>query len=121
MNSISLQKPIKRLFPLYNADCPLTSVTGNVAVQPRENQITVFEVLGFAVTDNKVAEIIGHGPGLLPFHSIFVRLARRTLRGTDSVELQQWVLSKEEDESLADRASGSKNTFFSLARTISCQ
>ena len=48
---------------------------------------------------------------MLPFHSIFVRLTRRTLRGTDGMQLQQWVLSKEEDEALADRASGSEDAF----------
>lgn len=98
---------------------PLTSVTGDITVQPGEDQVTVLEVLGFAVPDNKVAEVFGHGPGLLPFHGIFVRLARRTLRGTESMELQQWVLSKEEDEALADRAGGSKDTFFSLVRATS--
>lgn len=91
--------------------CPLTSVTGDVAVQSRKNQVTVFEILDFTVANDEVAKFVRHGPNLFPLHSIFVRFARRALRCTDSVKIQQWVVCEEEDKSLADRAGGAKDTY----------
>lgn len=88
----------------------LTSSTGDVAVQPGEDEIAVLEVLGLTVADNKVAQGLRHRSGLLPLNSILVHFAGRALRCTESVELQKRVLCEKEDKSLANRARSSEDT-----------
>ena len=88
----------------------LTSITRNIAAQPRKHKITVLELLGLAVTEDEGAELLRHGSVLLPLHSILVGFAGRALGCANSVEFQKRVVCEKEDESLAYGASGTENT-----------
>lgn len=62
-----------------------TDIAGNITVQSGEDDVTVLEVLGLALPHDEVAELLGHGHGLLPLHSIPVWLASRARRGSNGM------------------------------------
>jgi hypothetical protein len=53
-----------------------TYIASYVAIQARKDQIAIAEVLCFAFSHDKVANLLGHGDRLLPPHRIAVFLAR---------------------------------------------
>ena len=87
-----------------------TSLAGDVTVQAGEDKVTVRKVLCPAFPHDQVAESLRHGRRLLLLNGILILLARGALRGTESVELQEGVIGEEEDESLANGASGAEDT-----------
>lgn len=83
----------------------------NVGVQATEDNITVLELARLALLDDQIAHV-PHWGGLLPLDSITVLLACGLRGCADGDKLEEGVVLQEEDESLADRASCTKNTCF---------
>jgi hypothetical protein len=88
----------------------LTGLAGDVTVQSGEDKVTVLELLGRALAQNEVAQLLRHGRGLLPADGILVLLSKRTLGGTDSMELQEGMVRQQQNEALADRTGGTEHT-----------
>lgn len=86
-----------------------TDFTSNIRIQPTEDNITLLEVLRLALLHDNLGDV-AHGGSLLPAHGVLVLLARGARRGADGVELEVRVLGEEEDEALADGASGAEDT-----------
>lgn len=92
-------------------DRVLTCLLCNIAVQSTEDDINlILELFRLAILHHKISQLFAHGHTLLPLDSIFVLLARRPGAGSNSRKLETRVQSKQEDESLANAASGSQNT-----------
>lgn len=68
-------------------------------------------MLSLAVSQNKVAELLRHSRSLLPLHGILVALVGGALGGSNGVQLQEGVVGEQEDESLADGASGAQDPY----------
>jgi hypothetical protein len=94
------------------AECILTCITGDIAVQTAEDDIDlILELLGSAVFDNQISQLFAHRKTLLPFDGIAVFLARRSRAGSDCCELEAWVQGEKKDESLADTTSRTQDTY----------
>jgi hypothetical protein len=87
-----------------------TNFAGNIAVQAREDQVTVLELLRNALLYDQVSDALRERQRLLPLDSILVLLSCGALRGTDCVEHKVWVERKQKDEALADGARGTEHT-----------
>lgn len=106
-----VSKPIDTL----KFDISRTGLSSNITVQSREDKVTVREQLGFAVTQDEVAELLRHGRGLLPVHGILVLLVGGARRSTNGVQLKERVVCQQQNEALTHRASGTEDTFDPLA------
>lgn len=111
MNSISVQD--QKIRPLDIEICSLfkhTYFACDITVQSGEDDVAILEVLGLALPHDEIAELLGHGRGLLPLHCLPVRLASRARRSPDGMEHQEGMLCEQEDESLAHGARGAQDT-----------
>ena len=52
-----------------------TNISSNIAIEARENEVAVCELLRSALLDNQIANAVGEGQGLLPLDGIPVLLA----------------------------------------------
>lgn len=90
----------------------LLRVARDVGVQAREDDVAfALELIRAAVLHDELAESFAHGQGLLPFHGVAVLLAGAFRGGADGGEGEVRVQGEEEDESLADGASRSQDTW----------
>lgn len=89
-----------------------TKFTSDIAVQAREDEVTVAELVGLAIAKNEIAQLLRHGGRLLPLDGILVFLAGRAIRCTNGVQFKEGVVCEEEDESLTDRAGGAQDTYY---------
>ena len=88
-----------------------TNFACDVAVQAREDQVTILELLGDALLHDQVSNALRERQRLLPLDGILVLLSCGALRGTDGVKHKVWVERQQEDEALANRARGTKHTY----------
>jgi hypothetical protein len=87
-----------------------TNISSNIAVESREDQVAVCELLCCALLHDQVANALRERQRLLPLDSILVLLARRALRSTNSVQNKVRVKLQQQDEALAYRARGAEHT-----------
>lgn len=84
----------------------LTSVLSNIAVQTAEDDVDlILELLGGAVLEHEVAQLLAHGQALLPLDGIAVLLAGIPGAGSHGGEGEMRVEGEQEDEALAYAAS----------------
>ena len=91
--------------------CKLTSVLGDITVQTAEHDIDlILELLGAAVLENEIAQLLAHGQALLPLDCIAVLLPGVPGAGSHGGEGEVRVEGEEEDEALAYATSSTENT-----------
>ena len=88
----------------------------NRRIQPRKHNVTILEMLGLALRDHQVPDPGGHRRGLLPIHSLSIRLALRSLRRPHRDELKVRMLGQEEGKPLSYAAGAAQHPAFSLRK-----
>ncbi len=96
-----------------------TNVAGHVRVEAGKDDVAVGKLAGLALAHHHVGDL-AHGRGLLPADGVLVGLASGARGGADGVQHQRGMLGEEQDEALADGASGAEDAWCEaneLART----
>lgn len=89
----------------------LTSVLCDIAVQTAEDDVDlVFELLGGAVLQNQVTQLLAHGQALLPLDGIAVLLAGAPRAGANGGKGEVRMEGEQKNETLSNTARGTKNT-----------
>jgi hypothetical protein len=92
-----------------------TNFTSYIAVESREDKVTVAELISPAIAQDQIAKPLRHSRSLLPSDSIFVFLAGRAIRCANGVQLEERVVREEENESLADGTGGAQDTCLAVS------
>jgi hypothetical protein len=87
MNSISAK--VSAAPPQFNLEIIVsrTNLTSYIAVEPREDKVTVTELISPAIAQDEIAKPLRHSRSLLPSDSILVFLAGRAIRCANGVQL----------------------------------